>query len=188
MAQRKGTAKKKTRARRKRRRGDRAEDEGRTGICEWMPTGQFSLLYSTSRGCQNTTYTHTHTLTQIGSHTHEAQTVSYFEHVCVSVRRGEFERARSSLGEKGEGWRRRGQIAGAAFRAYLNSLAILTAAHATAHSVSVTFSLPLFISPSVSISHALTCKRWTSGNVLGNEKGGKSVTFGGHYWATQISV
>lgn len=47
--------------------------------------------------------THTHTLTQIGSHTHEAQTVSYFEHVCVSVRRGEFERARSSLGEKGEG-------------------------------------------------------------------------------------
>lgn len=41
--------------------GDRAKDEGRTGICERMPTGQFLLLYSTTRGCQYTSYTHTDT-------------------------------------------------------------------------------------------------------------------------------
>lgn len=84
MAQRKGTAKKKTRARRKRRRGTGRRTKGVLGYASECQPDSFRY-YTLLAEAAKTPPTHTHTLTQIGSHTREAQTVSYFEHVCVSV-------------------------------------------------------------------------------------------------------
>ena len=65
---------------RQKRKSTEEAEEGRRAfwdMCERMPNGQFLFLYFSTSGCQNTSYTHTHTHTQY--------TVSYPEHVCVSV-------------------------------------------------------------------------------------------------------